>query len=278
MVIKNLIKIARELGKVTFDIPGVSAVAMYGSIVSGFADKHSDINLVAICSKIPKPEVRRKLFEKKFRWIIFKNDTVPKWRTKSQDFFFAQGKHVSIVYKTLKSLSQITDEIEANSYVDREIFRDSVVFVVNTKVVRDPEKIFAKLRKKIPKATPKLLKYFLPSLEHISLKNGWPYSSFRHALDRKNYFYIDQMIDLELENLLICLHAINNKHYTSPKWAMKSVRSLKVKPLATVRRIQKIVKLSNSDAHLTKKINLLQSIVIDLNKLIIKERVFGFLE
>ena len=98
------------------------------------------------------------------------------------------------------------------------------------------------------------------------------------AISRKNYFYIDTLIDHELENFLICLHAINNKHYTSPKWAMRSVSQLKLKPKATLTRIQKISRLGNSQTELKKKINLLQSLVIDLNKLILKERIFGFLE
>ena len=278
MLIKDLNKIAREVGAAIFKISGVSAVAIYGSLADGYIDKYSDINLIAICSNIPDQDKRRKTIEKNFEWIVYKNDTMPKWRTQTQDFFFVKGKNVSVVYKKYNVLNQITNEIKNDTHMSRHIFREAVAYISNTKIVKDPNKIFLKLRKKIPKAAPNLLKYFLPDLEHISLKNGWPYSSFMQAISRKNYFYIDTLIDHELENFLICLHAINNKHYTSPKWAMRSVSQLKLKPKATLTRIQKISRLGNSQTELKKKINLLQSLVIDLNKLILKERIFGFLE
>jgi len=277
-MIKDLNKIARKIGNIIYKIPGVSAVAIYGSIAEGHADKHSDINLIAICSAIPNPEKRREFLEKKFEWIVFKNDIVPKWRTQTQDFFFVDGKHVDVLYKKYSALANVTGDIESDNYMSREIFREAVSYIFNTKIIKDPKKIFAKLRKKIPSATPQLLKYFLPSLEHVSLKNGWPYTDFQQAIERENYFYIDSMLELQLENFLICLHAINKRHYTSPKWAIKSVRELKLKPKATLSRIQRISRLGNSPADLKKKINLFESLVSDFNKLILKERVFNFLD
>jgi predicted nucleotidyltransferase len=278
MLIQDLNKVAREVGNAISEISGVSAVAVYGSLAKGYVDKHSDVNLIAICSTIPDSEKRRKNIEKKFEWIVFKNDIMPKWRTETQDFFFVKGKNVSVIYKKYNVLNQVTKEIAADTHMSRDIFREAISYVFNTKVINDPKKIFPKLRKRIPKANPQLLRYFLPDLEHISLKNGWPYSSFVQAINRSNYFYVDRLIDHEIENFLICLHAINNEHYTSPKWAMKSVKNLKIKPKSALSRIQKISRLGNSPNQLTRKINLLQSLVIDLNKLILKEKIFGFLD
>ncbi|MBT3940568.1 nucleotidyltransferase domain-containing protein [Candidatus Woesearchaeota archaeon] len=278
MTLKEFNKIARKVGKVVFDIPGVRAVAVYGSLAQGYADVHSDINLIAVCSTIPKPDRRRKIFEKAFEWIVYRNDTLPDWRTRTQDFFFVDGKHISVVYKELKVLSQFTSDIAVDTHLSREVFREAVSYVYNTKVVKDPFNIFVKLKKKIPAATPQLLRYFLPDLENISLKNGWPYSSFIQAVNRKNYIYIDSLIDHELDNFLVCLHAINYKHYVSIKWATKSIRELPIKPQGTLKRVQKISMLGNLPGDIKQKIDILQSLVADLNKLILKERVFKILD
>jgi hypothetical protein len=277
-VLNKLVPIANKVGKITYGLPGVQAVAIYGSIAQGFADVHSDINMIAICSKVPDAQKRRKAYENAFEWIVYRNDTLPEWRTRTQDFFFVEGKHIAIVYKELKSLSQFTSDITVDTHLSREVFREAISYVYNTKVIKDPNKLFAKLKKQIPPATPQLLRYFLPDLENISLTNGWPYSSFSQAIARKNYIYIDDLIDHELDNFLVSLHAINCMHYVSIKWAHKSIRELKLKPKATLKRVQKIALLGNSNKELKNKVNLLQSLVADLNKIILRERLFKVLD
>jgi predicted nucleotidyltransferase len=275
---KELMSVARKVSKAVSIITGVQAITLYGSLAEGFADNESDINLLAICSTIPNKEIRRKRLEKKFEWIVFKNGTMPDWRTKSQDFFFVDGKNITILYKKESELNFIVDMIKADDYISRDLFRETLAYVSTSKTIYDPSKIMVKLKVKMPKATPQLLKYFLPSLEHLSTKEIWPRTRFRQALKRGNYWYVGEMVDMQIENFLICLHAINNKHYTSPMWAVKSVKGLPLKPTATVSRLQKIAQLGNSPKDTEKKLHLLTSLVSDFKKLIIDEKVFNFLE
>jgi predicted nucleotidyltransferase len=275
---KDLMSVARKVSKAVSIIPGVEAIILYGSLAEGFADEESDINLLVVCSKIPDRDARRSRLEKKFEWIVFKNGTMPDWRTKSQDFFFVDGKNLTVLYKKEKELDFIVNMIKSDEYISRDLFRETLAYVSTSKTIYDPKKIVAKLKAKMPKATPQLLKYFLPSLEHLSTKEIWPRTRFRQALKRGNYWYVGEMVDLQIENFLICLHAINNKHYTSPMWAVKSVKGLSLKPTATVSRLQKISQLGNSPKDTEKKLHLLTSLVSDFKKLIINEKVFNFLE
>jgi predicted nucleotidyltransferase len=275
---KDLMTVARKVSKVASTMGGVKAIVIYGSLAEGFADEHSDINLFAVCSTIPKSDTRRKLLEKQFEWIVFKNGAMPDWRIKSQDFFFVDGKNITFLYKKESELNFVAELIKSDRYISRDLFRETLAYLSTSKAIYDPNKIMPKLKAKMPKATPQLLKYFLPSLEHLSIKEIWPRTHFKQALKRGNYWFVGEMVDLQIENFLICLHAINNKHYTSPMWAVKSVKGLSLKPTATVSRLQKISQLGNSPKDTEKKLHLLTSLVSDFKKLIIEEKVFNFLE
>jgi predicted nucleotidyltransferase len=276
--INNLRKIGRDVAKAIRDVPGVVAVAAYGSVAEGHVDKFSDINLVAICSKIPKPESRKKVLQKSYEWIVFKNDIVPKWRTAAQDFFFVNGEHVDVTYKSKKYFDTIADSVSKNHRISREIFREIMIYVYNTHILYDPLKVINKIRNNLPKATPQMVRYFLPDLNKLTTKGSWPNNALNHAILDKNYLYINNLLDLELENFIISLYVLNKKHYTSPKWAMYSIKEFKFKPKSTFKRLQEVALLGNKQVDLKRKINLMQSLTADLNKLILKEKVFGIVE
>jgi hypothetical protein len=272
--ITKLRKISWDVSKAVKKIPGIIAIASYGSVAEGHVDKFSDINLIAFCSRIPTPSSRRKFLEKSYDWIVFDNDTVPKWRSTAQDFFFVRGEHVDITYKTKRSFDIVAKEIEKDHRVGRDLFKEVMMYVYNTRVLHDPKKVITLIRSKLPRATPQMLKYFLPDINKISMKGTKQFENLQHAISERNYLYVDNIVDLNVENFIISLYVLNGKHYTSPKWAMKSIRKFKIKPTSTTQRLQEIARLGNSPIYVKRKINLLQSLVSDLDKLILKERVF----
>jgi len=276
--ITHLRTLAKNVAKVVDKIPGVVAVATYGSLAEGNVDKFSDINLVAICSKIPEPENRRKILQKSYDWIIFKNGTIPNWRTSAQDFFFVKGENISITYKNKKVFEQMAEDISNNRRIGRDLFREIMTYVYNTRILVDSKNVIKKIRKKLPSATPQLLRYFLPDANKISLKEGWPNDALKHAIQKKNYIYIQDIIDLQIDNIIISLYVLNGKHYTSPKWAINSIREFKIKPKGTTKRLQEICRLGNKPEEVKRKVNLLQSLVADINKIILEKRVFDIFE
>ncbi len=142
-------------------------------------------------------------------------------------------------------------------------------WILNTKIIFDEENIL-KIKREIKlteKGKKEIISRFYRELEkNLLIENP----SINVEIKRKNYLFIQHLIQKSVTETLEILYTLNNKLYKYPKWALKDLKEFKNKPADTIKIIQKISKLGNSKKDLERKINLIKLLIKKIHPLIKK--------
>ena len=266
------IEIGKDVANVLKELKEVKAIAFYGAIASGFADKYSDIDLICICDRVPLLNTRKNIFNKINVSSLRNFDMFDR----GQDVFNYKNKKIGIVYTSSKKIDKRIKEIEKRG----SLYRDDALLVTEiylTKIIWDPLKYFNK-RKKILQKYIKKLKIVVINLLWPWLKSfgekGWPRGGgLDEALKRKNPIWINKLIQLHLDWYLYCLYNLNDEYWTDfyTKWAFKKIKTFKYKPRNCLKNLEEISLLGCKEKELYKKVKLLKQLIKDLTPLIHKK-------
>lgn len=265
------IKLGDEIANVLKNLKGVKAIAFYGAIASGFADKYSDIDLMCLCDKAPSPN-ERKLFWEDFVDYIGAKGIVDVFRYKNENF--------GVEFREIHRLNETIASIGKKGFIAKD--DDSVVgWISGAKIVWDPKQVYANLKQKLKKyeKKPKWLIKILWNLLIDFDKENWPEGSgIRQAILRKNYIWIGRLMQVYLDRFLVCLYDLNGKFYTDfkQKWAYKEINTFKYKPKNCVKKLEQIYLLGNDLGSARKKIKLFSELIKDTTPLIKRKYKLNF--
>lgn len=261
----KLTKIGKEIATELKNIKEIEAIAFYGSLASGFADKYSDIDIICVCNKmIPTKTRSRILNELKIKNL--KNKIIGEI---GQDTFNYEGKNVGIVYLTKNHIENWLDSVKKRGRLDRE---DSLMYaeIYSTKEIFDKNNLFVKYRKEVRRYIKKdMLKWFWPALHDFIKYEG----GLKEAKLRKNKIWIYGRMTINLRWFFDCLYIVNNEYYHDGrlKWAFKEIETFRYKPRNCINRLEKIMVLGNEGKELNQKIRIFKQLIKDLEPFIPKK-------
>ena len=270
---KELIKVSKEVAGVLKKLKGVDAIAVGGGIVSGYADKYSDIDIYCFCTNFPSIEERKRVLES-LKLDRIKKQSNEKFNLE-QDLFFYKRKAVGIDYILISYIDEKIKMIKNRGYIAPD---DSTVvnkLVYNIKLY-DPRQLFCKYKNIIQPYVGGfriLAKYYWGELQNVNKKDDWAGGGrISTALKRKNYLWLGYLMNIYLNWYLVCIYALNDKYYHQflTKWSFKTINDFKYKPTDCVKRLEKFSILGNKGKEFDKKLKILENLIKDTNSLMNK--------
>jgi len=247
---QKLIRISQPLIQELKKLSEIKAIVFYGSLGSGYADKYSDIDILCYCTRIPKPQIRvdllRKLKVKKKNYVTNVN------------VFWFKNKDFTLWFKPIKEIQILLNRF---SKKDSWCQNDIDTYIDKTKIIYDPKGLLKKWKNKI-KYPEWMQKRIINDIQFI-------HSIFEFsekAVERKNYVWIDKLLEDRIEVLIKIIYSLNKEYYSTQKWFFKDIKKFKIKPKNCLNRIKKIKNLDNRK-QLIKKLTLLNNFCEDLYKL-----------
>lgn len=228
-------------------LKNVKAIALYGSVGKGYADKFSDVDIVCFCDKIPDKNQRKKFYKR----ISLYERTVG-----DIDTLKFNGITIGIYYREVGDIDAKVRQMFSEKLGWFE--RDISIILSDIKIIHDPEKIIKKWKQKIKRYPQWLKKENVNKL--CLVQTG--FEDILKGLRRKNFFLVDTGVQRCLDTLFHVLYALNGKYYSSPKWIFQDIKKFKVLPKNCINRIRKIMKLNNRD-ELDKKVKMINLLFLD---------------
>jgi len=269
--------IAREVANELKKINEIKAIGIYGSFVRGISDKYSDVDIVCFCSIIPSEKSRKSALKK----LDIKMKKLPGKVSELMDYFNYKNREIGIWYDKLSDISKATKRFKkwmptAIWKLSTEEKKTVIGKVYYSRIIYDTKGIFRKLKKGLPKADAKWINWPLESHLNGTVYSNSPWGEFlQTAIDRKDFIAMSAEFASLAEDYVYCLSLINGEYYMMPKWALKSIRKMKIKPKNCEQRLSELCRLGNDEKSINKKRKILKSLVDDLNE-IVKEKGLVF--
>jgi predicted nucleotidyltransferase len=254
----RLSKIAQPVVEKLKEFPEVKAIAFYGAIGYGYADKFSDIDLIVFCTKRPNLEKSKQFFK----------DLGIKIPSKSP---FAAG----FVWKNkewtiwIELLDNMKSYIDAFSKKDLAFCRQNMEqkvgnYLFKSVVVWDPTDLMKKWKRKFNVYPRWLKKDNFEQLQLVANRIG----KLIHSDKRGNQIVVLDSINLIITLFIQIIYALNDTFYPSTQWFFKDVENLKIKPKNCLERINKI---SGFEVPVSEKIVLVQEMFKELEMMCRKQ-------
>ncbi len=229
----------RELLKLLKNDKSVLALAYTGSYGLGYQDKYSDIDILVLITDSSSFGEFIKRYNKRGLEI---HPHLELMENLSLIPIKLDHLRVELKIMQLRELRNITNRKEIS---------DLALFIRDIRIIHDPHKLLGNARRtKYPiekgKFELRLLVYPLRIKEFVNI-----------ALERKDYLYLNSVINQTIENIVKAVFALNKREYPSVKWAFKNLAKFKLKPKNFQRRLLQITRLRNAGRELKLKVNLL---------------------
>lgn len=268
---EKLIKIGKEVAEKLKQLKEVKAIAFYGAVASGFADKWSDIDIVCICNKIPSIKRREKLLKELENIELIKD--LPENYQKHMDFFVYKNIEITIEYKIWQNYKDILGKFKKGASLPWEKISDAINHVYYARSIYDPNKKFKELKEGIPKPNIKGegIKWLIDLLNRTFYGNRGPWGDrVEKAIKRRNPIALNKEFTELIDAFVIYLYAINKEYYTTAKWLPQYIKKFKIKPKNCIKRLERISLLGNRPKELKEKIKIFKSLVEDTKPFIEK--------
>lgn len=251
---KKLEKMAEPVIEELKKTPEVKAIAFYGSIARGMADRHSDIDILCFWSKDPSVSKMKSIIKKVKGDSWYVNKKVSAFSLNSVD----TGIWNKNLFEMKILLEKRFKKKDPTTESDIDIFIDGI------KPVYDPYDLIGKFKKNT-KYPSWLRKQNLGKIHAAAgaLLND----NIESALLRKNYIWIDHSIDQGIDLILRTLYAMNNRYYSVSKWVFKDSEGFKIKPKNFNKKLIKIQNLNNRE-DLDNKLYLINMLIEDIYDII----------
>ncbi len=268
----EIIKIARKITKHLKKIKKIKAIAIGGSVVCGYPDEYSDVDIYCICNKLPSLKKRKTILDELKSDKIISQSNHPEFGF-GHDIFVYRGKEVGIGYNDIKTIKNKFKEIKLRGYIhigDYYIINQ----IVFQKTLWDPDKLFSKYNKKLKKYNKMLkidAKFLWERIEDFFV-NKESSNGIYKEIKRKNFIWINQLISIYIRWYLFCLYTLNNEYYHKflTKWSYRKINEFKYKPDRCVERLEKISIMGNNKNELMKKIKIFNELIKDTSSLMKK--------
>ena len=263
---KELERKIKEILKVFREDKNILVAGYVGSVSKGYADKYSDLDIVCITKKDPDyPTIKKKL-----HFLCTDIETFKDGKKMNYHFDY----HGTVATIGFKKLSQINETIKNfnNSSFDLQVYK-KLYINFDHKLVFGDKKIIKKIQKQIPKKVPdeviregfeKLYKWVVNNVR----KNGRLDSERK----RKNWISVNYRLNRTMEWVIQLIYLINGIPFQEVRWIYKEIPKMKIKPKNCIAKLDKISKLEGGKKGTKKKILLLRSLVLDLDKSVRKKK------
>lgn len=238
----------------------VKVILYYGSIGMGYADNHSDIDVMCICTSIPQVETRPRIFEK----IGVKE----KAHTTNTSVVYMGGTEVAIMFKPIRDMRSL---LRRFSLKDGTAEGEIGTQIIYTKPIYDPKRLLRSWKKAVK--YPKWLQ--TDTVCRVQFAHS-VFETVESAIKRRNYIFIPKYLEDRIDILIRVIYALNKRYYVMQKWFYNDVKSFKIKPRNCIKRMEKIKNLDNR-GQLGKKLRLLNDFWEDVWK-ISTEKGFVFIK
>ncbi len=255
----KLTEIGKEIANKLGVLPEIKAIAIYGGIAEGYADRYSDIDLICYCTKAPSIQKRKQVLGiTKIKQLTGHPDTdVIQYKNTTPNIFYCE--FIPLIKEWVKDALR-----------NGKLYNPFLIsHVLNTKSLYDPDKLLAGWKAKLK---PILKKHIIWAKRNSISKLEHEFFQIDIAIKRENLICINQKIAKVIDLFLTALYALNEQPFMSSNWASKRIKDFKIKPKNCVKRLKAILKMGNSPKDLEKKLILLKKLTKDLNFLV-KKRI-----
>jgi len=265
-------KIQKELERKIKDIlevfkedKNILVAGYVGSVSKGFADKFSDLDIVCITRK--KPDYT--LIKKKLRSLCTDIETF-KDGEKINYHFDYYGNTPTICFKKVSEIKDAIKKLKEN--FDMQLYK-KLYINFDYKVVFGDRKIMKGIQKQIPLRVPeKEIKEGFEGLYKWVVNNVRKGGRLESEMERKNWISVNYRFNRTLDWFIQLIYLINGIPFQEVRWIYKEIPKMKIKPNNCINKLDKIVKLGSGEENAKKKIFLLRSLVLDLDKIVRKKK------
>lgn len=226
-------KIADELKKSGY----AKAVALGGSLATGFIDRYSDIDMFCYGDEIPDESARRKLFEQTGCQEIATAFMKPvKY---SSDIFGVDGYTTTVDWIEIKDLDKKVKEFLTGNY-QNEVYMATLI--QDIKKTYDPERILKEWQKSTRKYPEKLKEnkcLIQPPMVMERL-----FYNLNKDYRRGQFNFIDGKIIDAVKTIIQAVYSLNNTYYPYEKWFESKFKEFETKPKKAAQRIRRISELN----------------------------------
>lgn len=244
--------------------PRVLAICIYGSVARNYADVHTkdiDMWVVARPSLADNKKARVQLCQQIKGAEVETETWLPAWV--KTEIFYLNGLEVNIVFHKPEEVRAALKNWPANPKVQYfpQVIDSCVVLYDSRKLVKQWK---AKLKMYPQDIRAAILTGFVRYLWKF-------YEYIERALERADLPYFQEKINLELQDFLHALFALNRKYYDQPKWLDRRLAQLKFKPKRCYQRIERLIKTPTTKKNLGKKLRVIDLLLYDLVQIIRKK-------
>jgi len=265
-------KIQKELERKIKDIlevfkedKNILVAGYVGSVSKGFADKFSDLDIVCITRK--KPDYT--LIKKKLRSLCTDIETFKDGEKMNYHFDY-YGTTATICFKKVSEIKDAIKKLKEN--FDMQLYK-KLYINFDYKVVFGDRKIMKGIQKQIPLRVPeKEIKEGFEGLYKWVVNNVRKGGRLESEMERKNWISVNYRFNRTLDWFIQLIYLINGIPFQEVRWIYKEIPKMKIKPNNCINKLDKIVKLGSGEENAKKKIFLLRSLVLDLDKIVRKKK------
>lgn len=209
-------------------LPGIRLIMTIGSLARAQQDKHSDVDIVLVCSNegVPPKELRSTIISRVSRGAAAINGMdVNIWSFGTSDDFTIDGQEICTQFFTTQYMQERLELITSGFYtqVGMEYPLASLSGILGATVHIDKDDFYRTMRRTIDPYPEKLQKIILGQEQGMRL----PYylGRLETAIARKDLPFADKMIHSAVDSALYILFATHKRYPNGPKRLYEQISS-----------------------------------------------------